>query len=327
MRRFILTIALLPLLLLLSCSGKEERRSGIFLDQLQPRDSVLIGDQLSYGFALNDIGADAELVLPSWEGELVPGVEIVKPWRVDTLGLRKGRKGKPARLDLEASVVLTSFEEGLYELPPVSARLRYPDGVVDSRDFESLFLDVKTMPVDTASFVVHEIKGQIRYPLTFRELLPWLSGGLAFSALVAGLVVLLVYMVRRRRGKGGESSEPAHIVALRKLDALRGQEHWAPERQKQFWSSVTDILREYIASRYGVPAPEMTSREIMEALCSLNVEESLREGLGRLFGTADYVKFAKHTAPSEDNASAVPMAVRFVTETYREEIEQEKKEA
>ena len=135
MRRFILTIALL----LLSCSGKEERRSGIFLDQLQPRDSVLIGDQLSYGFALNDIGADAELVLPSWEGELVPGVEIVKPWRVDTLGLRKGRKGKPARLDLEASVVLTSFEEGLYELPPVSARLRYPDGVVDSRDFESMF--------------------------------------------------------------------------------------------------------------------------------------------------------------------------------------------
>ena len=228
MRRFILTIALLPLLLLLSCSGKEERRSGIFLDQLQPRGSVLIGDQLSYGFALNDIGADAELVLPSWEGELVPGVEIVKPWRVDTLGLRKGRKGKPARLDLEASVVLTSFEEGLYELPPVSARLRYPDGVVDSRDFESLFLDVKTMPVDTASFVVHEIKGQIRYPLTFRELLPWLAGGLAFSALVAGLVVLLVYMVRRRRGKGGESSEPAHIVALRKLYALRGQEHWAP---------------------------------------------------------------------------------------------------
>ena len=73
MRRFILTIALLPLLLLLSCSGKEERRSGIFLDQLQPRDSVLIGDQLSYGFALNDIGADAELVLPSWEGKLVPG--------------------------------------------------------------------------------------------------------------------------------------------------------------------------------------------------------------------------------------------------------------
>ena len=145
--------------------------------------------------------------------------------------------------------------------------------------------------------------------------------------MVAGLIVLLVYMVRRRRGKGGESSEPAHIVALRKLDALRGQEHWAPERQKQFWSSVTDILREYIASRYGVPAPEMTSREIMEALCSLNVGESLGEGLDRLFGTAGYVKFAKHTAPSEDNASAVPMAVRFVTETYREEIEQEKKEA
>ena len=106
---------------------------------------MLIGDQLSYGFALNDIGADAELVLPSWEWELVPGVEIVKPWRVVTLGRRKGRKGKPARLDPEASVVLTSFEEGLYELPPVSARLRYPDGWWTAA-FREPVPDVKTLP-------------------------------------------------------------------------------------------------------------------------------------------------------------------------------------
>lgn len=324
-KRYILTIAL-PALLLLSCSGKEEGRSGMFLDRLQPRDSVLIGDQLSYGFALKDVDADAELVLPSWEGELVPGVEVVKPWCVDTLDFRKGRKGKSARIDLEASVVLTSFEEGLYELPPINAMLRYPDGVVDKLDFESEFLDVKTMPVDTATFTVHEIKGQIRYPVTFREVLPWLLGGLGLSALVAGLIVLTVFLVKRRRGKGSESAEPAHIVALRKLDALRGQEHWAPEKQKQFWSAVTDILREYIASRYGVSAPEMTSREIMEALEKIGVEEPLREGLDRLFSTADYVKFAKHTAAAEDNASAVPVAVRFVTETYRAEIEQDKKE-
>ena len=39
--------------------------------------------------------------------------------------------------------------------------------------------------------------------------------------------------------------------------------------------------------------------------------------------TADLIKFAKFTAPDEYNAKVVPTAVRFVTETYQNALEEE----
>ena len=47
----------------------------------------------------------------------------------------------------------------------------------------------------------------------------------------------------------------------------------------------------------------------------------LLEELKELFERADFVKFAKFTADDEDNAKALPVAVRFVTSTYQAELE------
>ncbi|MBR0361054.1 MAG: hypothetical protein IIX35_01595, partial [Paraprevotella sp.] len=39
---------------------------------------------------------------------------------------------------------------------------------------------------------------------------------------------------------------------------------WVPEKQKAFYSGITDALREYIAARYGISAMEMTTAEIFK---------------------------------------------------------------
>jgi len=265
------------------------------------------------------------LHLPEWSETLVPEVDILDEWRIDTLKVHKQKKGNPSLLDLEAAITITSFEDALYELPAISVSLLYSDGVVDTRDYEPEFLDVKTMPVDTATFEIHEIKGQIRYPVTFKEVLPWLLGGIGIGGLIAGLVVLIIWLVRRRRTEEQRKKEPAHIVALRKLDALRGDKYWADDKQKFFYSGVTDALREYIDSRYGVSAMEMTTSEIFDGLKDKELSPELYNSLKDLFERSDFVKFAKHAASKEENASAVPLAVRFVTETYQKEIEDESK--
>ena len=51
-------------------------------------------------------------------------------------------------------------------------------------------------------------------------------------------------------------------------------------------------------------------------------KELVRE-VNDLFVSADFVKFAKYAASDEDNAAVLPVAVRFVTETYQAEIETE----
>ena len=195
------------------------------------------------------------------------------------------------------------------------------DGVVDTLVFDCQLLDVKTMPVDTATFQLHDIKGQIKYPITFKEALPWAGAVLGILGVIA-LIVWLVIRYSKKRGAEAEKKEPAHIVAFRKLDKYKGNKMWVPEKQKAFYSGVTDALREYIDARYDIGAMEMTTAEIMKELKKTDISEELQIGLKELFERADYVKFAKYIASDEENAAALPLAVRFVASTYQMEVEE-----
>lgn len=321
-----MSVAVLMLLSFAAIARKGEivYQKGAFLRQLQERDSVLIADQLLYGFDLKGVEAGTTFAFPQVKDTLMEGVEVVGSWQLDTLKVRKGKKGAADQLDLQGGIVITSFDEGEYALPPLTLQRVSAEGVVDTLVFDSQTLQVKTMPVDTATFKVHDIKGQIRYPVTFRELLPWVGLGLGIAGLIA-LAVWLIVRYGRKRDAEAQRREPAHIVALRKLDRYRGSKMWAPEKQKAFYSGITDTLREYMDARYDIGAMEMTTAEIMKELKNTDVTEDLQTGLKELFERADFVKFAKYTASDEDNAAALPLAVRFVTSTYQSDLEDNNK--
>ena len=318
-----LTLISLTLLSFVAFARKGELvyQKGAFLKQLQERDSILIADQLLYGVDLNDVEEGTMFAFPEVKDTLMDGVEIVSGWQLDTVKLIKGKKGNPSVMNLRGGIVITSFEQGQYALPPLSLQRITKEGVVDTLVFDSQTLEVKTMPVDTATFEVHDIKGQIRYPVTFKEVIPWVGAILGLLALIA-LAVWLIMKYGKRASVKAEKKDPAHIVALRKLDMYRGNKMWAPEKQKAFYSGITDTLREYIDARYEIGAMEMTTAEIMKDLKNTDVAEDLQSGLKDLFERADFVKFAKYTASDEDNAAALPLAVRFVTSTYQTEVEE-----
>lgn len=291
-----------------------------YLRQLQPRDSVLIADQLEYGFELDNVEDGTDFLLPDWSSGLSEGVEVVSSWRLDTVKVVKGRKKTPGQMNIKGSVTITAFDEGSYELPPITVVRVSPQGIPDTLTFSPQTLDVCTIPVDTAGFEVHDIKGQIQYPVQFREVLPYLGG----AVLLASIILLAILLARKYAGKKAETEagkEPAHITALRKLDKFRGDSYWAPEKQKAFYSGITDALREYIVSTFGVSAMEMTTKEIFDELKGKDIRPDLFEEMRDLFVRADYVKFAKYTATQAENASAVPAAVRFVTMTYQENLD------
>ena len=320
-----LQYSLITVMLLLSFGAVAQKREivyqkGAFLKQLQQRDSILIADQVLYGFDLKEVEEGTMFAFPQVKDTLMEGVEIVGNWQLDTLKVSKGKKGAPSVLDLRGGIVVTSFDEGEYALPPLTLQRMSKEGVVDTLVFDSQTLMVKIMPVDTATFVIHDIKGQIRYPVTFREVLPWIGLGLGIAALIA-LAVWLIIRYRRRHDQEAQRKDPAHIVALRKLDNYRGSKMWAPEKQKAFYSGVTDTLREYIDARYDIGAMEMTTAEIVKDLKKTDVPQDLQNGLKELFEVADFVKFAKFTASDEDNARVLPFAVRFVTSTYQMDID------
>ena len=309
--KLIISALLLPALCY--AGGRRVEAGETFLEPLQKRDSVLVADQLRYGVVLKDVKENTPLALPEFKMEKDSPLEIVGSWQLDSTRVSR-KKESPARYDIRASIVLSAFWGGTYELPDIPVLLAGDTLVFHAAEP----LEVKELPVDMENFQPNDIKPQVKFPYTFKEVFPWVLGVLVLAALIYLLVRWL--LSRRKAAIEKENAEPAHIRALRKLDAFRSDKFWAPEKQKTFYSGVTDALREYIASRFGVGAMEMTTAEIFEGLKGTDVPADLYEEMKDLFERADFVKFAKFTANDEDNAKVLPGAVRFVTTTYQQEI-------
>ena len=84
---------------------------------------------------------------------------------------------------------------------------------------------------------------------------------------------------------------------------------------KQYYSGLTDILRTYIAARWGFGAMEMTSDEIIETMRPEELPDKARMDLTAILRDADLVKFAKATPEAEQNEADYLKAYYFVEET------------
>ena len=101
---------------------------------------------------------------------------------------------------------------------------------------------------------------------------------------------------------------------------------WKVGKEKQYYTGITDALRNYIESRYGFGAMEKTSSEIMDSLKDKKLDEKIFNDLDEMFARADLVKFAKYTPSEQDNENAIPVAVNFVNFAYMQQLEEAKKE-
>ena len=301
--------------------GRVILKESSFIEPVTKRDSILVGDRLLYGFELNNVPDSTVLAFPKIGTPFMKDVLALPMWQVDTLKVQKIRANNTRLLNIRATVAIQPFEEGTYELPPLFVQRIHSDGTVDTLQFERQTIEVFSMPVDTATFVPHDLRKQAVYPVTPDEYVPWVLGFWLVALLVIGLVSWI--LSRRRSADGPAFREPAHITALRKLDKWRGDKFWAPDKQKLFYSGVTDALREYIVARYGVGAMEMTTAEIFDGLRGTDIPADLYQEMKDLFERADFVKFAKYIATPEDNATVLPQAVRFVTATYQTQVEEE----
>lgn len=321
-RRISLAIGLVALSVSINAMAQVREAGETFLEPLQQRDTALIADQFRYGVQVDSIMLQSDgLSLPDMSEVFKDDtLVLVRGWQLDTLG-RRGGKSETKPHSIRASVLIAPFEEGTYHLPDIPV-LRQRGGKVDTLMFKGQELEVSTIQIDTATFEIHDLKGQMRYPVTFRELLPYIGGLL----LLAAIIVLIVLLVRRHKShlSEQESSEPPYITALKALEKYRGDKYWAPDKQKAMYSGITDTLRTYIESRFEVNAEEMTTAEIFSALKGHeDIPEDLLKEVKALFELSDYVKFAKHTASDDDNVRAVPVAVRFVTTTYQAQTDAE----
>ncbi len=284
------------------------------------KDTILIGDQIEWKVKMK-VPRDLTIEVDSLGNPVTPGVERLGHFLIDTLTLKK----KYAQV--EAKATLTSFDSGSYVIPPRVFYFYRGNDLVDTIRIKDLALEVTTIPIDTATYKMYDIKPQFGYPVTFKEILPWVGG----MILLIAIIFFMAWMLKNRKAHKtlfGKPivKDPPHIVALRNLDKIRNEKLWQNKKQKQFYTEITDTLRIYLEGRYHIKTMERTSNEILSDLSLQKVETSQMEEITDLFSRADLVKFAKYSATDDENESTIPAAVRFVNATFLQEIEEDKKD-
>ena len=267
-------------------------------------DSIGIGDTFTLEI---DVERDQVQVteFPLYEND--DKLEVVQSLPVDTLS-REGR-----RLRLRKRYVMQAFSEGRYNLGRPG--VLYADkNIVDTLyTSDSLRLDVGTFQIDTAKQTIYDLKPQRTLPLRAEEITGYLFGGLFLLLNLAALLFALRYHLSKRGKHLSDLFKPAppappHVEAIRALEGLHNQKLWQNNKHKAYYSGLTDILRRYLAGRYGIGALEMTSDEIIDAVRPLDLPRKSAMELTALLREADLVKFAKATPEAARNEEEQPSA-------------------
>lgn len=169
-----------------------------------------------------------------------------------------------------------------------------------------------------------DIKG-IKYPLGLPPryaLLKWFLLG----ALVLGLSFLLFrlylrFVLKPETTLDEQLLEPAHIIALRRLEYLKGTTLMEQGDYKTFYSELSECIREYMENRYFIRALEMTTEEFLARLTSeayLNKEH--QSTIKKFLHQSDLVKFAKQLPPVEEAGQALVDIEQLVVATKEEPL-------
>lgn len=280
-------------------------------------DSIGIGDRFVYS-----IEVEKDLVqsvyFPSLTGAGAEAYELIEDMPVDTLE-REGR-----RLKIRKSYRMAAFEEGIHNVVP---QVMYADkNIIDTLyGPDTLSLLVTTFQIDSTSHAPFDIKPQKNLPFKLGEI----TGYLKWTVIVLLMLALLFYVAKRILAHYGKNISdifkpapplPPHVEAQMALEKLRQQRLWQEGEHKLYYSTLTDIIRAYIAGRYGVGAMEMTSDEIIEAMRGVELPQKSAMDLADILREADLVKFAKATPEAEENEAAFRAAWDFVEQTKPVEI-------
>ena len=278
--------------------------------------TLFIGDQTDLHLrAIGEVGE--QVTMPVLDKELIPGVEIVDRTIVDTISLNDGR------VQYDQYLTLTSFEDSLFYIAP----LPFVSGD-DTVWSDGLTLNVvQPFEMDTTDMAITDIKGVYKAPIWWWGIFRWVL--LAF--LLAGVGVagyyLITYLQRRKLEEAGnevvtEPLRPAEEVALEKLDAIKEKKIWQQGQVKEYYTQLTDVVREYIARRFEVSSVEQTSDETLRDIRPLLSErKDLYDQLRKMLTLADLVKFAKWSTTPDENELSLRNAYTFVKETTIKSLE------
>ena len=196
---------------------------------------------------------------------LTPGVEYLEFNGVDVVASDSTSTETDARTRLKFDFTIQAFDPGEVTIPPFA--------VLPAPGADTAFSNVvtfKVLPVDVDSLAtIHPMASVVSAQSRWYDYIPnwliWLLAGLA----VAAAAVWAYFTFHRHRVVVEERRKPVvppYELAVQRLNDL--QQRHLPENghEKEYYTRLVDILRDYLQGRFGINAMEMTSTQIVKAL-------------------------------------------------------------
>lgn len=271
-----------------------------------------IGQQAKLSFRV-DQTPEMQVQFPYFSDTIPGGLDIVEPVKIDSTHNSEGR------LIIKHDYVVTAFEDSLLYIP--SMPFVVGDDTVWSN---SLSLKVvQPFELDMESNTIADIKPVYKPRFNWKAFFFWTL----LILLVIALVVIIFIFVRKYIQKKPifETDDklpdlPPYVVALAALNKIKDEKLWQQGRLKEYFTELTDTIRQYVDGVYGVNAMEMTSDEILSSLAFMRREQ--KESYAKLqdiLKLSDLVKFAKWKPLPNESEQALKNAFAFIEETKPEE--------
>lgn len=222
------------------------------------------------------------------ESKFFGALEVLESYKIDTV-----KKG--GRYELIKKYGLTQFDSGKYTIPRIPVIINGKTVYSDS-----LAIEISDVKVDTLKQKMFDIKdiATVKSPMG-----NWWIYVLIVIGLI-GLGFLIFYLLKNQKPKA-----KAEIIVYKTpiekattlLQQLESKELWQKGAVKDYYSELTDIVRNYIEEEIKIPAMESTTSELIDGLRKAAKQKKLKlsndtvENLEKVLQQADLVKFAKVT--------------------------------
>lgn len=261
--------------------------TAVFAQQKQVATSVdTLKKKIGAEFKLTlktTVDTKSKVVFPKLKN--IGALEVIQSYPVDTVK-------KDDRYELIKKYGLTQFDSGKYTIP--SIKILINNKIVMS---DSIKVEVANIKVDTLKQKMFDIKDIAPADNSLGNWWKYLLGLL----LIAGIGALIYWYVKKYQKKKAE--EEIYKTPIEKatslLNNLEKKELWQHGEVKEYYSELTDIVRNYIEEAIEIPAMESTTSELIEGLKIASLKKKMKlsqetiENLFVVLKQADLVKFAK----------------------------------
>ncbi len=244
--------SLLYIFLLISTISFSQKSSLVLIEI--DTTNIRIGEQFNLKISVEETD---NVIIPKLE---LKGLEVIDSIKVDTI-----------KNSLIKRYVLTGFDSGSFYIPQQQIFVKNQAYLTDS-----LLVNVATIAVDTSKIKKFPIKSIKTEPFILDDF----KGYIWIILLVILAIGLLVYFFGFRKKKEELQEEiitiiPAFEEAISKLHQLDEKLLWQNNKIKQYYSELTEIVRNYLGRDIEIPTFEQTSDEIIMLIKIQNDEKKL----------------------------------------------------